>query len=368
MKRFISILSIVCVLYACSEHSGYTIQGTIQNAENDTVYLKQYQDFNWKTIDSAVVKSGKFTLQGTVDGPDYTLLYIGHTGPVQFFIENSKIGIVADKDSLTAAKITGSAENDLFSAFDRRITEFEKQSEKLNDEYNYLRLTSEGDTAKEHPLLRSMNRLIKERTQYMSDFVRQNPSSITSAFVIDNILSHFVGIEELGDIIDAFDDAHSSQWVKMMKEKLFAARKTGIGQVFSDMEMQTPDDQPVKLSDYAGKGKYVLIDFWASWRHPCRLAGPEKVELYNKYKNKGFEIIGVSFDKDKEEWTQAISDDELPWIHMSDLAFWESKAVALYSVYSIPYAILLDPEGTIIEKYLPPDLDELDDKLAELLK
>lgn len=368
MKRFTILFAVVCLLYACSEHPAYLIRGTVKNAENDTVYLKQYQDFTPKTIDSAVIKNGKFTFKGTVACPDYVLLYIGHTGPVQFFIENSKISITVDKDSISAAKITGSSENDLFVRFNHRIREFEQQSEKLNDDYNFLRLTSDSDTAQANAILRNMEQLIKERTQYMTDFVKQNPSNIITAFITDNILSHFVDIEEFEDIVNAFDDAHPSQWVKRVKEKLSAAKRTAIGQTFIDMEMKTPDDQPVKLSDYAGKGKYVLVDFWASWCPGCRQASPELVELYNKYKNKGFEIVSISFDRNMEEWKQAIADDRMEWIHMSDLAFWKSKAVSLYSVFSIPYAILLNEEGIIIEKDVQSDFNSLDDKLSEWLK
>jgi thiol-disulfide isomerase/thioredoxin len=122
----------------------------------------------------------------------------------------------------------------------------------------------------------------------------------------------------------------------------------------------------VKLSDFAGKGKHVLVDFWASWCRPCRIANPQLVEIYGKYKDKGFDIVGVSLDKDKGSWTKAIADDRLAWAHLSDLQQWDSKAAQLYSVNSIPYAILLDPDGKIIEKGIHPK--ELDEKLAELLK
>jgi peroxiredoxin len=152
--------------------------------------------------------------------------------------------------------------------------------------------------------------------------------------------------------------------VKALKDQEASNKRTAIGQPFPDITLKTPDDKSVSISDYAGKGKYVLLDFWAAWCGPCRQANPRVVELYKRYKDKGFEIIGISLDRGKKEWVEAIKADNLTWHHMSDLGYWQSAAAKLYSVSSIPHTVLLDREGIIIAKGL--HVVELEKKLSEL--
>jgi len=139
---------------------------------------------------------------------------------------------------------------------------------------------------------------------------------------------------------------------------------TNIGQQFPDITLRTPEGKLIAISDYAGKGKYVLLDFWAAWCGPCRRANPHVVELYKRYKNKGFEIVGISLDQNKDAWIQAIKDDRITWPQMSDLGGWQNAAAQLYSVHSIPYTVLLDKNGKIIAKELY--VDDLIAKLAEI--
>ncbi|MDR1864926.1 MAG: AhpC/TSA family protein [Bacteroidales bacterium] len=365
MKHFIWMATAVFALYACVEHQGYVISGVAEGCDGQTVYLQQLHHSEPVITDSTVVKKGKFNLKGTVVCPDFHLIYIGNNGPIQFFIENSKINIVVHKDSIHTSVVKGSEENDLFVSLREKLEEFEKQTRHLNDEYMSLQLTEDQDEEKETSLLSQMNRLSVERTEFLRGFAESHPNSVVSAFVIDNVLSHYMDIEELGHIIDAFEADHPSQWVQSTKERLAVVRRTKTGQPFTDMSMRDPDGNPVKLSDYAGQGKYLLVDFWASWCRPCRMANPQMVELYRKYKDRGFEIAGVSLDRNGQEWVEAISTDMLEWKHMSDLKFWESDAVKLYAVNSIPYTILLDRQGIIIEKGIR--IDVLDALLNGLL-
>jgi peroxiredoxin len=135
------------------------------------------------------------------------------------------------------------------------------------------------------------------------------------------------------------------------------------GGMAPEISLPNPAGNVVSLSSL--RGKYVLIDFWASWCKPCRIENPNVVKLYNKYRSKNFEIYGVSLDKSKEQWEQAIREDGLQWIHVSDLRFWQSAAAQLYNITSIPHTVLVDPEGRIVAKNLRGQ--QLENTLAELL-
>jgi peroxiredoxin len=136
------------------------------------------------------------------------------------------------------------------------------------------------------------------------------------------------------------------------------------GKKYIDFELPTPEGETLKLSDIVGEN-ILLLDFWASWCGPCRRENPNVVATYKEFHDKGFDVLGVSLDKDKTNWLKAIDDDNLVWHHVSDLKYWNSAAAKLYGVNSIPHTILLDKNGVIIAKNLRGDA--LKEKLIELL-
>ena len=164
----------------------------------------------------------------------------------------------------------------------------------------------------------------------------------------------------------AYDNDEAIVKIKNNVEKMKA---TAVGQKFTDFEMQTPEGKTVKLSDYVGKGKVVLVDFWASWCGPCRREMPNLVEAYAKYKNKNFEIVGVSLDQSADAWKEAIKKLNITWPQMSDLKYWNCEGAQLYAVSSIPHTVLIDGEGTILARGLHGDeLQEKDSRSCQIIK
>ncbi|MBR4167180.1 MAG: TlpA family protein disulfide reductase [Bacteroidales bacterium] len=153
-----------------------------------------------------------------------------------------------------------------------------------------------------------------------------------------------------------------------MAEELKAddAKSAIIGQRFLDLEEADTEGNMHKLSEYVGQGKWVLVDFWASWCGPCKAEMPNVVAAYNQYHDKGFEIVGLSFDQEKDPWVKAISEWQMPWIHLSDLKYWKTAAAEVYSVNSIPDNLLIDPEGIVVARCLRGEA--LAKKLAESIK
>ncbi len=366
MKQLILILLTTFVVSFHVTGQGYVIAGEAQGAEGQTVVLKQIRNMQSVDIDHTTVKNGKFTLKGTTPCAEFCMLKVGEKDPLQFFVENSNIHIMVDMENIGKSKVTGSKENDIFMEFATGLEKYAQQQKQLNDSYTALSTSNIATPDAETKIRSQLEKLNTERTNFMISFVMQHPGKVSTAFIVDNVLLRFMDVSQLEQVANSYDTkAEQSQWVKMLKDQTSSLRRTAIGQPFPDITLKTPDDKPVSISDYAGKGKYVLIDFWASWCGPCRNANPRVVQLYNRYKDKGFEIVGISLDRGKKEWEDAIKKDNLTWPHMSDLNYWQSAAAKLYSVSSIPYTVLLDKDGKILAKGL--HVEELERKLTELL-
>ena len=364
MKQLFLIFCVASVLLSHIYGQGYVISGEVTGAEGQPVSLKQFQDVQ---LVSSTVKGGKFTLKGSIPYPEFCMLHVGDKPPLQFFLENSNIRIVVDMDNIEASQVTGSKEHDLFREFLEGMDKYAQQIKKLNDSYTAMSSSNVATPDAAANIRMQAGKLNEERMTYIIHFVQKNPGRIPTAFIVCNVngLLQSLNISQLEQLTKGFDaKTEQSQWVKPLKDYVTTNKRTAIGQPFPDITLQSPDDQPVSISDYAGKGKYVLLDFWAAWCGPCRNANPKVVELYKRYKDKGFEIIGISLDRGKKEWVNAIKSDNLTWPQMSDLGYWQSAAAQLYSVSSIPHTVLLDGEGKIIAKGL--HVGELEKKLSEL--
>ena len=333
MKQLVWIIISVGILHACGTHTGYDIMGELPDANGLKIVLKKITADSDEpaTIDSCVVKKGKFRMKGMVEYPEYCVLYAGDHGPLRLFVENTVIHVTVVLENIQDSKVTGSMETDL-------LMEYFAQTDTMR----------------------------QQRIEYLKQFITEHHNYIVTAMIVDNDLRYDLSPEELEHCLNGFDAVNrQSTWVQSLTEKVDAALRLANGE-YIDVKMPTPDENEVALSDYIGKGNYVLINFWASWCTSSRTANPDIVKMYHKYQEKGFEIVGISLDKNKAEWTKAIEKDELVWPQISSLNFWQNKGAKLYSVGTIPYFVLLDKEGKILVRGF--HLKELEEKLSELME
>jgi len=312
-KKVFTVLAAISLIIACeNKPDGYHIKGEI-NQESGTVYLKTFHNKMFYVADSATITHGKFSFKGKLERPElFGITQQREESPYFIFLENSDITVKIDTANKQSIEIKGSSEHDLFTEY--------QQADK--------------------------------RTFVLDSFIVAHPASIVSAYVLYRDYSYRLNKDEIGQSLQLLDPAlYQTQYVEVLRELVKTYETVEIGKPAPDFTLDTPDGKPVKLSDKLNKG-YLLIDFWAAWCGPCRRENPNVVAVYNKYKDKGFDIIGVSLDHDKEAWEKAIVQDNLTWTHVSDLKYWDCEAAKLYGVRAIPANFLIDKDGIIVAKNL----------------
>ena len=362
MKKIL-FLFLAMALVACSNEQGYTLKFELPDMAGSQLMLRQSIPGEFNDLDSVVLDSaGMGEISGSIEAPE--LLYIGvkaARGGIQVFVDNYDYEI---SGSMGEPVIDVEAGPQLeYDNYKEGVKAYTDKQRELSDKYRAA--SAEGvEEAELEQIVEEFYAIDDEKEVYDSTFIVNNAASVVAPYLVRNMY-HTMSVEELEDWLSLLDErVHTSVYYVQLDEHLTKMKSVQIGEQFTDFTLPDPDGNDIKLSDIAGNG-VVLIDFWAAWCGPCRRANPGVVALYNEYHEKGFDILGVSLDNDREAWLQAIEDDGLVWAHISDVKGWMCEASQLYAVNSIPHTVLIDKDGIIIEKNLGEE--ELRAKLIELL-
>jgi len=363
MKKYLFVLIVAIVAFSCTKNAGYKINVNLEGAKG-TIVLEQYKSGEMLVKDSAVVTDGKALLQGKVKLPEIYLLSIkGDMKKLRLFVENAEITVTGKADSISIAKVSGSVTHDEYQSVTDKITKLSEEYMKIFKEAREA--SAAGDTAKGNGLMKKVEEIYKGVGTIQEDFIKSNPASYATPFFLAQI-QYEKNEDELETLLKGLDPKLDSvETIVTLKGHLAKMKNVAVGQVAPDFTQNDPNGNPIKLSDVYSKNEITLIDFWASWCGPCRAENPNVVAVFKEFGSKGFGVFGVSLDKDKDKWLEAIETDQLTWPHVSDLKYWKNEASQLYAINSIPSNILVDKQGKIIGKNLRGG--DLKNKVAEML-
>ncbi|MBK6379982.1 MAG: AhpC/TSA family protein [Chitinophagaceae bacterium] len=322
----------------------FNINGTVTGFnEGATVELLNGQ--TGATELSTILKAGKFSFKGKMERPEFKIVLFNRQQPyITVFLDNSNVTITGDKATIDKSKVIGSPSHTAFEQFNNSLEPYQ----------SVFAPDGEYDSAM---LAKAMN--------LIHDFVTTHKDSyITPLAVIryNQIADDVVKTEELYNVLDP--QLKVTAMGQYIAQQIAEGKINGTGTLLPDFSQADTSGVPVKLSSL--RGNYVLVDFWASWCGPCRQENPNLVAAFNKYKSKKFTVLGVSLDKAKEAWIDAIHMDGLAWTHISDLQGWQNSVAQQFQIFNIPQNFLIDPDGKVIGKNLRgPALER---KLARILK
>lgn len=371
MKKFsIFLLALVStVVLSCSgKDVKYVVKGVNAPASGMIVYL--IDGMSSEIINSTVISDGAFEMKGTAEKDALLAVKIGNAANVIWMFNDGK----PVKINVADETLSGSAlNNKLDDCMKKRNAEYKELFDMSNE---FGALSTFEQRARMQEFIPKYNAAVAKYTDFCMGLIEENKDNIIPVAIIpyiaeyldaqklDGLFSSDAPFAKHPFIIDYKDYLEHSG---VRTDNIELRKQSIVGKKFIDLEEPDADGVMHKLSEYVGKGNWVLIDFWASWCGPCKSEMPNVVEAYKKYHDKcGFNVVGLSFDRDKDAWTKAIVSWDMPWIHLSDLNYWQTVAAGIYNVDSIPDNLLVDPQGNVVARGLRGQ--ELAAKLAEIFE
>ena len=362
-------LSFLFFLNSCgSSDNQFELIGNADVSDGTMIYVLQADQNNQPYIkDSTSVQSNSFKFKGVSSTPQISYIQVeGVNGYVLAILENGDIKADIDKDDISNSRVYGTKSNDDF-------IKYKSETKSLVDVMNNISSEAQnaimsGDVVTAMELEKEYNSKEREVMLYEWDFIVDNLDSYMSALLLEVfMIENKVNKDSIIDVYESFSNRIKVSDVGKNIADLLSQFDDPIevGEIAPDFTAPSIDGPDVTLSNELVNNKITLLDFWAAWCRPCRIENPNLVRLHKKYKDAGFDIIGVSLDRTREQWEQAVIDDNLPWTQVSNLNFWNDPVARRYSIRAIPQSYLLNKEGLVMGKNLRGQ--ELEDRILSLL-
>ena len=371
-KLFIIALAAVAAI-SCANKPGYTVTVNLEDDSFKSVIFTNNAKEN-PIADTVAVENKKAVFKGEIATFDvFSILGVKEgedPKPLKrnIFIENANytITIPADleNDNNKVKVETNSPIQNQYDSLNTALEEIYKEVDMNQLQKDYM----EGDETVKAQIMEKVQELGKKSEEVMNNFLGANPTSAIALFNAANEI-RYLSADSARKIVDKFAEATEyaeNRFYKAMTETLAKMEVVAVGKTAPDFTLNDPDGNPVTFSEFYKKNKVTMVDFWASWCGPCRRFNPILTKIYAKYSKKGFGILGVSLDKEKENWLKAIKDDKLVWKHVSDLQYWDCAAAKLFNISYIPQSYFVDAEGKIL--LAAPGEEEIEKFLEEYLK
>ncbi len=359
MKNILPFCFLLLTMAACQSKKGFEINGNVENQKDGQIF---FVNLHTEEQDTVIIKDGKFSLSGVAEEPTPFLIFSPEVLPAQtiLFADQGTTKISFKANDPASLEIKGCATQ-------KEYEKFNDQTKPLLAQFDSIQMLAMSGQIDNAEVQRLATVLQQQYENVNLQFVKAHPASYVSALLAYEYLRQKpqLNSKEKKQILASLaPEIQQSFFGNKMLELINADEATAVGNAAPNFSLPDPSGKEISLNSF--KGKYVLIDFWASWCGPCRAENPNVVAAYNKYRNKNFTILGVSLDENKKQWETAIQKDNLKWTQVSDLKGWNSSVVSLYNIKSIPSNVLLDREGNIVAKDLRSV--ELENQLSNLLK